>query len=213
MAAGGRSRRSRPRLVRREDHVRVEAGVVEEVERLPALARRDLERRHLPVEVLRAVHVARIAHVLVVLRRAGEREGVVPPDRVADDLDQRIHVHVVELPLQAGLRVRLAHEASRRGRVEASLLARLELAPVEREEVRALLALDVDHLDELTRANLVGERGRGVDCARRAAARRAVEEARARRTCGVRSGGSRRGAPRRAARRRGSVRPARPRRR
>ena len=37
------------------------------------------------------------------------------------------------------------------------------LPPVEREEVRALLALDVDHLDELARANLVRECGRRID--------------------------------------------------
>ena len=34
---------------------------------------------------------------------------------------------------------------------------------MEGEEVGALLALDVDHLDELAGAHLVGERGRGVD--------------------------------------------------
>ena len=39
----------------------------------------------------------------------------------------------------------------------------LELAAVEGEEVGALLPLDVDHLDELARAHLVRERGRGVD--------------------------------------------------
>ena len=36
------------------------------------------------------------------------------------------------------------------------------LRAVEGEEVRALLALDVDDLDELARAHLVGERRRGV---------------------------------------------------
>ena len=37
------------------------------------------------------------------------------------------------------------------------------LRAVEGEEVGALLSLDVDHLDELARADLVGERRRGVD--------------------------------------------------
>ena len=84
-------------------------------------------------------------------------------DGVADDLDERVHVDVVELPLEAGLRVGLAHEAPRRRRVEAALEPALELRAVEREEVRALLPLDVDHLDELARSHLVRERGRRVD--------------------------------------------------
>ena len=154
---------ARPRLVHDEDVRGVEARVVEEVERLPAHARRDPERRHLPVEVRRAVDVAGVALVLVVLGRAGQPERVVATDRVAHDLDQRILVDVVELPLEAGLRVRLPHERASRRRVEAALEARLELASMEREEVGALLALDVDHLDELTGAHLVGERRGSVD--------------------------------------------------
>ena len=87
----------------------------------------------------------------------------MPADRVADDLDERILVDVVELPLEAGHRVGLAHQRARRRRVEAALEPRLELPAMEREEVGALLALDVDHLDELACAHLVGERSRGVD--------------------------------------------------
>src|SRR4029079_3010281 len=46
---------------------------------------------------------------------------------------------------------------------EPALEASLELPVVECEEVRALLPLDVDHLDELALAHLVGERTRRVD--------------------------------------------------
>ena len=84
-------------------------------------------------------------------------------DGVADDLDERVHVDVVELPLEPRLRVRLAHQRAGRRRVEPALDPALELAAVEGEEVGALLPLDVDHLDVLARAHLVGERGRGVD--------------------------------------------------
>ncbi len=84
-------------------------------------------------------------------------------DCVANDLDERVLVDVVELSLQAGHGIRLAHERARGRRVEPALETRLELAAVEGEEVRALLALDVDHLDELSRAHLVGKRGRRVD--------------------------------------------------
>ena len=116
--------RPRPRLVGEEDQVGVEARVVEEVQRRPALALGDRVRRQDPVEVLGAVDVPEVAGVLVVLRRAGEAERVVAPDGVADDLHERVHVLVVELPVQPGHGVRVAHERARRRGVEAALDAR-----------------------------------------------------------------------------------------
>ena len=154
---------ARPRLVGEQDHVRVEAGVVEEVERVPAAPRGDRVGLEHAVEVVRAVDVPEVARVLVVLRRAGEPERVVAADGVAHDLHQRVLVDVVELPVQAGHRVRVAHDRARGGGVEPALEAALELAGVEGEEVRALAALDVEHLDVLALAHLVGERGGAVD--------------------------------------------------
>ena len=154
---------ARPGLVRDQDVVGVERGVEEEVERRPALPLGDLVHGEGPVEVVRAVDVAGVPHVLVVLRVAGERERVVPPHRVADDLDERIHVGVVELPRQPRRRVRVAHQRPRHGRVEPAFDPVVELAPVERQEVRALLALDVDHLDELAGLHLVAPGRRPVD--------------------------------------------------
>ena len=202
---------ARPRLVEDEDVARVEAGVVEEVERLPALALGDPVGRDLAVEVLRAADVPGVAHVLVVLGRAGEREGVVAPDGVAHDLHERVHVDVVELALQARARVRVAHQRARRHAVQAALDAALELAAVEGEEVRALPALDVDDLDVLALAHLVGQ---GAGAGRRGspgAARPAGAAARARRPAAARRGGSRRRARRPADRRRRGGRPGRPR--
>ena len=72
---------ARPGLVHEEQVVAVEAGVVEEVEGLPALALGDPVGRDLRVEVLGAADVPGVAHVLVVLGRAGEREGVVAARR------------------------------------------------------------------------------------------------------------------------------------
>ncbi len=149
----------RPRLVRDEHVVGVEGGVEEEVERRPALSRLDRVRQQLRVEVVRAVDVAEVAHVLVVLRVARQREGVVPADGVADDLDQRLLVGVVELPVQPRLRVRVPHQRACRRRVEAALVPRLELLRVEGQEVGALAALHVDHLDVLAGPHLVRERG------------------------------------------------------
>ena len=78
-------------------------------------------------------------------------------DRVADDLDQRLEVVVEELGVEPGGGVRVPHQRTRGGRVEAALLALLQLRRAEREEVGALPSLDVDHLDVLARLHLVGE--------------------------------------------------------
>ncbi len=153
----------RPGLVGDEAVALVKARVVEEVERLPALARLHPEGRHLSVEVLRAVDVAWIAEVLVVLRGAGKGEAVVAPDGVLDHLDQRVHVDVEALAMEPRLRVGGSHQGSRRRRIEATLQTPFQLAAVEGEEVGALLALDVDDLDELAGGDLVGRRGGPVD--------------------------------------------------
>ena len=155
--------RSRPRLVDEVLVVRVEGGVEEEVDRRPALARLDRVRLELRVEVVGAVDVAEVAHVLVVLGGAGEAEGVVAADRVADDLDERLEVVVEELRVEAGGRVRVPHQRARRRRVEAALLALLQLRGAEGEEVGALAAAHVDHLDVLAGLDLVGERRGAVD--------------------------------------------------
>ena len=107
--------------------------------------------------------MAEVAHVLVVLGRTGEGEGVVTADGVADDLDERHLILVVELPEQSGLRVRVAHQRARRRRVETAFLPGLELLRMKGEEVRALTALGVDHLDVLAGLHLVGESGGARD--------------------------------------------------
>ena len=154
--------RPRPGLVHQQLVVAVEARVVEEVERLPALALGDAEGRDLGVEVVGAVHVAGVAHVLVVLGLAGEPEHVVAADRVAHHLHQRVHVDVVELAVDPRCGHRRAHQRARGHAVQAALEPLLQLVLVEGEEVRALLALHVDDLDELALAHLVGQRRRPV---------------------------------------------------
>ncbi len=153
---------SRPRLVRGQEAIGV-GGVEEEVEGGPALPLGDPVRIEDAVEVVGAVDVPRVAHVLVVLRVAGELERVVPSDRVAHHLDERVHVGVVELPEEAGRGIRGPGDGAGHRRVEAAFDSVLELAPVEGEEVGALLALDVDDLDVLAGANLVREGCRLVD--------------------------------------------------
>ncbi len=107
--------------------------------------------------------MAEVAHVLVVLGRAGEAERVVAADGVTDDLDERLEVVVEELGVEPGGGVRVAHQRPRGRCVEAALLAFLKLRCAEREEVGALATLDVDHLDVLTGLHLVGERRGAID--------------------------------------------------
>ena len=107
--------------------------------------------------------MAEVAHVLVVLGRAGEAERVVAADGVTDDLDERLEVVIEELGVEPGGGVRVAHQRPGGGCVEAALLAFLELRCAEREEVGALATLDVDHLDVLAGLHLVGERRGAID--------------------------------------------------
>jgi hypothetical protein len=154
---------ARPRLVEEVRVLRVERRVVEEVDRRPAAPGLDRVGLELGVEVVRAVDVAEVAHVLVVLRRAGQPECVVATHGVADDFHERLEVVVEELRVEARLRVRAAHQRAGRGRVEPALLAGLQLPGVERQEVGALPALDVDDLDVLAGPHLVGERRGAID--------------------------------------------------
>jgi hypothetical protein len=107
--------------------------------------------------------VAGIAHVLVVLRLAGEREHVVAADGVAHDLHERVHVDVVVLAVDAGRRHGGAHQRAGRDAIDPALEPALELVAVEGEEIRALLPAHVDDLDELALAHLVGQRRGAVD--------------------------------------------------
>ena len=84
-------------------------------------------------------------------------------DRVAHDLDERLEVVVEELRVEAGRGVGVPHQRAGRRRVEAALLALLELRRAEGEEVGALAAPHVDHLDVLAGLHLVGERRGAVD--------------------------------------------------
>ncbi len=103
---------ARPRLVGDQGVGQVKGRVVEEVERVPAGAGLDPAGHQLAVEVVGAVDVARIAEVLVVAREAGETEVVMAPDRVMDDLHQRVLIDVEALAIKAGRAGRPSPSAS-----------------------------------------------------------------------------------------------------
>src|SRR3954451_7497238 len=133
---------------------------------------------------MEATAVVSGAEVLVVLARAGERERVVAPDRVLDDLAQRVHVEVEVLRVQADRRIGAAGQRAGDLGVDSALVALLQLARVEGEEVRALAPADVDDLDVLAGLDLVAQRARAVDAEvepRLGQGRRQLELARGRR--------------------------------
>src|SRR5690606_24603875 len=95
--------------VRIHHPMRVDAGVEEEVHRHPARPRAHALVGQRPVEVLRAVGMARIANVVIVFGVAGQREGVVTPAGVLHDLHQRLEVLVVIFGVRPGNGMGMAH--------------------------------------------------------------------------------------------------------
>ena len=155
--------RPRPRLVGDHDAMRVDRRVEEEVDRHPAGARRDALVGQRAVEILRAVGVAGIADVVVIFRRAGEREGVVAAAGVLHHLDQRLHVLVVIFRMQAGHRIARAHQRARRRHVERMVAALVQLARRKALEVGALAAVDIDDLEIVAGLDEIGFRRRRMD--------------------------------------------------
>ena len=137
----------------------VEVGVEEEVDGLPALAGSHAEGGQDPVEVVAAVDVAGVAHLLVVPGVAGRVEGVVAADRVLDDLDEGFAVDGEVLGEQARHWVARPHEAAGHGGIEGLFDSGIEACGREDLEVGAFAALDVDDLDELAGGHLVGDCG------------------------------------------------------
>ena len=143
--------------------MRVDAGIVEEVDRHPAAARGDAVRRELRVEIVRAVDVAGIALVVVIAGIAGEPEGVVAPDRVADHLDQRLHGLIEGFGEQAGSRIALSHQRARGGDVERMFEPLVERAGGKALEIGALASGHVDDLNIFAGAHDIGLGRRAVD--------------------------------------------------
>ncbi|ODA65903.1 hypothetical protein A7A08_03216 [Methyloligella halotolerans] len=153
----------RPGLVQPDPVIVVDEGVVEEVDRRPALAGRDRIGLQTGVEVVRAVGMARIAHILVILGVAGQHERVVAADRVLDHLHERLLGLVVVFGMQARAGRSRAHQRMGGGGVEAVLDAALQGFRIEGQEVGALTALHVDDLDIVAGLHRVGRRGRRID--------------------------------------------------
>ena len=107
----------------------------------------------------------RIAHVLIIPRRAGQPECVVSPAGVLHDLDQRFLIHGPVFRGETGFGVEPPRYRSGGRGVDIALDALVQRAEREGLEVRTLAALHVEHLDELAPADLValGISGQDVD--------------------------------------------------
>ena len=107
--------------------------------------------------------MAGVALVLVVLREAGEAEGVVAQAGVLHHLDQPLEILVDILRPLPRQGIAEAHQRTGRGHVQAALDAGVQLRAVEGLEVGALAPLDIDDLDPLAGAHLVARRRVAVD--------------------------------------------------
>ena len=130
--------------------MRVDEGIEEKIDRHPAAPPGNAEAGQRGVEVVAAVVVAGVADVIVVLGGAGHGKGVVAAHGVLHHFDQRAHVLVVVLGMQARHRVRMAHQGAGGGHVQRQLQTLIQLGLGEALEVGALLAVHIDDLDVLS---------------------------------------------------------------
>ena len=102
-------------------------GVKEKIDRHPAAPTGNAERLQGHVEVVAAIVVAGIAQVVVVLGGAGHRKSVVAAYRVLHHFNQRRHVLVVVLGMQARHGVGVPHQGAGGGHVQRQLQTLIQL--------------------------------------------------------------------------------------
>ena len=112
---------ARPRLVRDQHAMRVDSGVEEQVHRHPAGAGGNAMRGEHRVEIVRAVHMAGIADLVIVFRRTGHRERIMAAHGVLNDFNQWQPVLIIVFRMQAGHRIGMAHQGARGGHVQRML--------------------------------------------------------------------------------------------
>ena len=100
--------------------------------------------------------MAGIADIVVILGRAGQREGIVPAAGVLDHFDQRQHVLIIVFRVQARHRVGVFHQRARGGHVERVLDSLVELARCEALEIGALPTVHIEDLDVVARFHEIG---------------------------------------------------------
>ena len=96
--------------------------------------------------------------LFITARGAGQAKGVMPAAGVLHHVQERPHVAVKELVEQPGAGIGTPHHRPGGGAVDHQLFAAVETVAAKGGEVRALLALDVDDLDEFALFHLIGHR-------------------------------------------------------
>ena len=140
----------------------VNHGVVEVIQRFPALAWRYAIGRKRTIEIVRAIDMARIAHIVIVTAVAGSRERIVTSDRILNDLDQRLEMAPEGFRGQARSGVAAASQGTGDRCIERTLDPLVELTHGKTLEISALPTCDVDNLDKFTRLDEIGgSRGSG----------------------------------------------------
>ena len=137
----------------------IDVGIEEQVDRHPALACAHAIGLQRIVEVVGAVHVPGITHVIVVFGRARRPEGVVPPAGVLNDLDQRFEIDVVKLGVQAGCGIRRADHVASGGGIQVAFDTLFQQWCIETLKIRTFATFDVDNLDIVAGPDLVGKGG------------------------------------------------------
>ena len=87
----------------------------------------------------------------------------MPSAGVLQDAEHGSHTVIEEFVKKPRLRIGSASHRARRGRVDHGFLAELEISGKKRHEVRALLALYIDDLNDLALGELVGAGGAATD--------------------------------------------------
>lgn len=139
----------RPGFIRNDLIMQIHAGVVEKIQRFPALALGDSVRIQGVIEIVGAVDVSGISHIVILPGIACRRESVMAAARVLDHLDERLEVEGKGLRRQARHRQGAMRERSRDGGIERMFDALFELLGRETLEVRHLPSVDVQNLDVL----------------------------------------------------------------
>ena len=152
---------ARPGFVGIHHPVPIHPGVEVEIRRHPAGARRDPVLAQRTIEVFRAVGMAGIADVVIVLGGAGQREGIMPPAGILNDLDQRHKVLIEVFRMQTGQRIGMAHGAAGGGDIKRMFDALVELAGREALKIGALAAVDIDDLQIVPGLDEIALRGGG----------------------------------------------------
>ena len=103
---------ARPGFVTAQHAMGIDEGVVEEVHSHPAGARFYPGATQRVVEVVRTVHMARIADIVVIFGRTSHRKSVMTADRVLIHFDQRFKVLIEVFRMQARHGIGMPHEAA-----------------------------------------------------------------------------------------------------